>query len=437
MLLKTLMLITYHFPPSAACGSFRLLGFARHLPNFGWRTVVVAPPKMPWEAVDPELMSLVPTETVIEHVPFPQGRILRSLAPIRGWLMGAWRGCLRAMKRQQPDAILTSGPPHEVHLLGLWLKRRYRLPWIADFRDPWITSNWVTHRKSGEERSIRTRWLAREEHVVIREADVLIVNTPNTLKALSQVYPEAREKMVVLTNGYDPERFETLPLSPLAHSQHPRVIHTGQIYGGRDPRPFLDAIRMLRDERSTNGRDIRVDFFGNLTDDHRHYDLNTEIRQRGLEPIVHLGGQIPYAQSLSEMVRSDILLLLNCPGQKLGVPAKLYEYIGAGRPILALAEAESDTAWVLRECGAPYRIASPSDPFAIKEALADLIEELQSEPSWTGSDFGSEQGRLAFSRKRIASRLAQILDGSLNRAGHGSTESATNASDRPQVDQAV
>src|SRR5437764_9228657 len=97
MLSKKLLLITYHFPPSAASGTFRLLGFARHLPAFGWQPLVVAPPSLPWEPLDPQLAEQVPDEVVVQHVPYPAAapRLLRRFAQNAVWLPRAWSACKR------------------------------------------------------------------------------------------------------------------------------------------------------------------------------------------------------------------------------------------------------------------------------------------------------------------------------------------------------
>ena len=104
-------------------------------------SVVVAPPQLPWEPVDQSLMEKIPAETALYHVPYPKGLLwkpLRRLSPLGIWLPKAWAACRRAICEHQPDALLTSGPPHLVHLLGRELRNRYGLPWIADFRDPWV-----------------------------------------------------------------------------------------------------------------------------------------------------------------------------------------------------------------------------------------------------------------------------------------------------------
>src|SRR5262245_44908597 len=168
MLLKKALLITYHFPPSAASGSFRLLGFAKHLPAFGWQPLVIAPPCLPWEPIDPQLVKAIPAEVIVEHVPYPIAapKLLRVLAQYAVWLPRAWSACKRVVGEHRPELILTSGPPHCVHALGYYLKRRTGLPWVADFRDPWISDG--TKRQL----SWMQRWARRWEGSVFDQVDL-------------------------------------------------------------------------------------------------------------------------------------------------------------------------------------------------------------------------------------------------------------------------
>ena len=172
--------------------------------------------------------------------------------------------------------------------------------------------------------------------------------------------------MVAITNGYDPEAF-VAPDPPGRDWSELKIAHLGQLYAGRDARPFLDAIQALGRDRPAGFPPLRAHFVGNL--DARGGDLVNEIHGRGLEKVVSVSGPVSYAESLREMMQSDVLLLIDCPGRRAGVPAKVYEYIGAARPVLALAESDGDLAWVLQESGVPHRIAPPGDPARIKCAL--------------------------------------------------------------------
>jgi glycosyltransferase involved in cell wall biosynthesis len=395
-----LLLITYHFPPSAASGSFRMLGLARHLPRHDWQVIVVAPPRLPLEPVDSELGGQVPAETVVCPVPYPQGRGIRLLRRLAGnaiWLPPALRACRRAVREHQPDAVLTSSPPHWVHLLGLSVKRHFGIPWVADFRDPWITNN-----KPPAGRPCRRRWQTFWERRVFASADALIANAPRAGAGLEAAYPEYRDKIHVVTNGYDPESFP--PPAPRVPGRPLRIVHAGELYAGRDPRPLLDALKTLHAGDGASTSRWRLCFLGRTGDP--GFNLEQAIRDRGLQDHVEIGGQVAYARSLRDMAEADMLLLLDTPGRRLGVPAKLYEYLGAGRPILALAEPDSDVGWVLRESGISHRIVPYNDSAKIEQGLVEMTNGLAD----NGHSDVDVQPLRAFTREAMAGQVADLLD---------------------------
>ncbi len=394
MSLRKLLLVTYHFPPSAAVAVYRLLGFVRYLPRHGWDTVVVAPPSMPNEPLDPDLLREIPPSTAVLSVPLPDGccgRLLRRWLPHATWLPRAWRACRRALAEHRPDAVLTSGPPHCVHWLGLRLQKKFGLPWLACFRDPWVTNRRKEDRAS--------RWARCLERQVLERADGIIANTPLGLAGLRAAFPESAERLCFITNGFDPERFP--PPQPGCQRQRLLLLHAGELYLGRDPRPLLDALRSLEE----TGQDPRfaLHFLGRSTEG--IYDLAEEVRRRQLEQIVTIGDQVPYRQSLQRMAEADVLLLIHSPGYRIGVPAKLYEYLGAGKPILALAEEDSDIAWVLQNSGLPYRLAPTGDASRIQQALRELGALASSTAPTVNC-----QSLQAFTREHMAAELARQLN---------------------------
>jgi glycosyltransferase involved in cell wall biosynthesis len=399
--LRKALIVTYHFPPSAASGAFRMLGFARYLPRFGWQPVVVAPPRMPLEPVDSRLLEQVPSGTPVYPVPFPEGRALKVVSRFARkatWLPFALRACSRAIREHCPEALFTSSPPHGVHVLGAYLRRRYKIPWVADFRDPW---GWT--RPTGQRRSLFGRCEAFWERTVLQGADAIVANAPLAGEDIRAVYPQHARKLHVITNGYDPEAFPAEPRPLPGEGPLLRLVHTGEVYLGRDPRPLLDALKELQHEGYPRLPSVRVRFLGRDKD--AGFDFNAAIQERGLTDLVERGGQVPYQQALVELVGADVLLLLDSPGRRSGVPAKLYEYIGAQRPILALAEGEGDLARILRESGLLYRVAPPTDPRAIKGALVELIEALKK-----GVAPPTKEQISRFTREGMAERLAQLLD---------------------------
>lgn len=390
------LIITYHFPPSAASGSFRLLGFAQHLPRYGYQVSVVAPPTMPWEPVDASLSARVPPETRIYPVDYPTDiwKGFRWLSPFGVWLWYARSAVTRAIREQKPDVILTSGPPHCVHFLGWDAQRRFRIPWVVDCRDPWVTTSDVTPVRGWK--AIRERFWERR---VFARADAIVANAPCARQKLAEAIPSIAGKLHSIPNGYDPEIFPPVP----ARDPGPvRILHAGQLYAGRDPRPILDAVAGIEPGSVPA---FQMEFFGR-TNYSRGADLAQDAVQRGLKDTILCRGQVTYRQSLEEMARADVLLLMDTPHRLIGVPAKLYEYLGAGRPVLATGETNGDLAAILKESGVPFRIAGPNDPAAIRSAIVELVRGI------AGGSLPpiQDEARRQFTREALAGRLASLFD---------------------------
>jgi glycosyltransferase involved in cell wall biosynthesis len=292
---------------------------------------------------------------------------------------------------------LTSGPPHEVHWLGRHLKRRHGLAWLADFRDPWVTGRALGGLASKKRRTGRLSW----ERSVLREADAVVVNTPLVRELFREAYPEYAAKFTTVANGYDPEAFPPPAAAPTAtrNGTPPVLLHAGELYLDRDPRPLFDALQTLQRE----GHPCRLRLLGRCNDP--ALDLEAEAQARGLAEL-ELADQVPYHQALGAMAAADLLLLLDTPGRRVGVPAKLYEYLGAGRPVLALAEPDGDTARVLAESGLTHRVAPPRSAAAITQALRELLAARRASAATPDGSLG----RLQFTREHQAGRLASLLD---------------------------
>ncbi|MDH4037349.1 MAG: glycosyltransferase family 4 protein [Candidatus Krumholzibacteria bacterium] len=397
---RHLLLVTYHFPPSAASGSFRLLGFSKYLPALGWKVTVVAPPSMPGEPVDPGLAAQVPSGVEVRAVAYPTrgGKPVRVFFPYAAWLAPAWPAVRDAARNGRPDVVLTSGPPHLVHLLGLWIARRHRTPWIADFRDPWVNDG------LGRPRRWIDRWFQVCERSVYRNADRILANAPNAMDVYRRDYPRQQHKIRMLTNGFDPHLVMASPAPALAPGSPLRLVHAGEIYLGRDPLPLLDAMREIQQATPVGGPRLELHILGRA--ERGRAQMEAAIRERGLTDSVVFRGQVSYQESLAAMAEADINVLFDTPNRKFGVPAKLYEYLGAGRPVLALAESDGDTANILREAGLRHAIAHPLRTGEIRDALSGLIAA-----RGEGSPVIADPARLArFTRENLAGTLAGIMD---------------------------
>jgi glycosyltransferase involved in cell wall biosynthesis len=401
--MRKLLLITPFFPPSAASGAFRTLGFAKHLPSCGWELTVVASGPRPWEANDPELISQVPCETQVHYVDFPlhtarrlHHQLLQHLKVkccTDVWNAPTLKQSQETIEKERPDVILTSGPPHNVHRIGRTLQKLYGIPWVADFRDPWCS--WGKETPYLSNNFVLDRYLERS---VFRHANLIVANTENTAKMFKSVFPGAAKRIEAVPNGFDPV------LRPYRRrvdnvQQRCTLLHTGEVYAGRDPTPIAEALRLISQQDQLSNRNPILRLLGRC---------DTTIRKE-LEPLslwIEMTDQVSYNEVLAAMEAADVLVLLDSPGRRIGVPAKLYEYMRAQRPILAVAEQASDTALILAKSGLPYRVVSyreENDVF--QEAIQSLLADRQtSNPTTNGSCL--EQ----FTRAATARQLATILN---------------------------
>ncbi|AMV39242.1 putative glycosyl transferase [Planctomyces sp. SH-PL62] len=283
-----------------------------------------------------------------------------------GWLPIGLIAALRALRRHQGRAIYSSAPFWTAHLIAMSAKKLTGRPWIADFRDPWRSNPFRRLPYQSIDRF--DAWL---ESRVVRNADRIICNTRRMQTDFETRYPEAAGRFTTIYNGFDPEVYENLSARRPVGPDHLVITHAGQFYGPRRPHPIFEAIRLLRDRRSTT-REPVLQLFGTPTYEGR--DLGSIAAEFGIQDQVVVQGAIPHLRALEELRGSDIQLLVGIGGEgsDLQVPAKLYEYLGVDRPILALAPQNSAIADVMSEGGILGAICDPEDAEQIAAAIVDL-----------------------------------------------------------------
>ena len=248
-----------------------------------------------------------------------------------GWLPGGLIATLNALNRHRDSVLYSSAPHWTAHLIGLLAKRLAGRPWIADFRDPWRANPFRKLPYPSVNRF--DAWL---ETQVVRNADRVICNTEFVREDFETRFPEYVGRFVTIPNGFDPEDYDGIVAhQPVGQSQLV-ITHAGYFYGPRRPQPILQAIRLLRNQGRL-GRQPCVQLIGTPTYEGRC--LKSIAAEFGVEDDVIIQGEVPHRQTLEALRGSDIQLLVGFGGKgsELQVPAKLFEYLGVGRPILALA----------------------------------------------------------------------------------------------------
>ena len=279
-----------------------------------------------------------------------------------GWLAPAVARGLRLVRQHSIDVVLSSAPPFTCHLIAQALKSLSGVRWVADFRDPWSRTTWS---KRGTMKA--HRWL---EQMTINGADAVILNTPELLDEFSKWYgPTIAAKFHVVTNGYDAEMLERYAMQRPPEGLPLVLTHAGTLYGKRNPLPLLEALAIChRDGRFPSGA-VRLQLVGKIAS---QFDVSAAIQRLELDGTVVRIPQVPHHVSLEILADSHVLVVIQ-PDAALMAPAKLYEYIGLRRPILALAD-EGAVTRMIRDVHHSLHVA-PDDVEAIAHALHRLYQQ--------------------------------------------------------------
>ncbi len=410
---RDLLVVAFHYPPdNSSTGVLRTLKFTRYLLEHGWRSHVLTVTPEHYRNQDEALLAEVPEAVTVTRVPFTDVRRRFSIAgrypgfiaqpdPFWPWIPPALRAARELLARHPVRALFSTYPVPSAHLIGRALARRTGLPWIADFRDPWAGggAGWQGHIDAFFERR------------VVRTARLVLANTEAARRDFLARYPDLpQERFVTLPNGYDESDFADL--RPVVRDeQRFTIAYAGTVDPyNRDPRPVLRALgRLVRAGRIPKDP-LRLLFLG-VGSQAREPWLQKTLEEEGLMGVTEIvEARIPYAQALARLASSDLLLVLNQPrtGEadfwRLMVPAKVYEFLRLGRPMLVLV-GEGAVVETLAALG----VEGACDP-ADEAAIEARIEAVWA--AWRRGERETQPppGLAAYERRALSARLAQLLD---------------------------
>jgi len=417
---KRALLIAFHFPPQAgSSGIQRTLSFSKLLGRHGWEPMVLSAHPRAYANQNPSQLSAIAPGLIVRR-PFAldtkrhlgvKGRYLDALAmPDRyvTWWLGAVPAGLAMIRRHKPQVLWSTFPVATAHLIGLALHRLTGLPWIADFRDPMLQSSYPTspsHRKA-------YGWIERQ---TITRCHTAVFTTHSAMQAYRERFPHLpASKFRVIENGYDEDSFD---IGAVAASQGTAVaaadsgrrltlLHSGVLYqNGRSPRAFLEALAQLRQAGRIDSARLRVILRapGAIT------ATSALVDEYGVGDLVEVAPPVPYREALQEMLAADGLLVFQGTPFNTQVPAKIYEYFRARKPILALVDPAGETAHVLRSAGFG-EIADMDSAAAIAPVLTAFCAKVGS----GDATIASEALITSSSRQHRASELASIFDTAVN-----------------------
>lgn len=445
------MVVAFHFPPLAAAGTHRTLNFVRQLAARGHRIGVVTTSSSVGFRRDNGLLARVPSDVPIGrawHVdPFlllarlrgqrdsagaaaPNGALgsastgdaepmgfqraidwLTRLADVpdryASWILPAFVRGIFLAGRLRPQVIYSTAPPASAHLAALLLADVLGLPLVADLRDPWA----VNPFRSVPYSSLRELDDALEA-LVVKRARRVILNTPLAERDYVERYGDA-QKFTTIQNGISPDLFE-LPRATPPVGNTVQLLHVGSIYGRRSPLPFVRALQQLRKTKPQLAARIEVTQIGPIEDGGA---LIAELAACGVADRFTLSPSVSHAEAFRASTAAHALLLLGVSGERpeVQVPAKLFEYLATGRPILALAKPGGAILATLERAGADYECADPDDVESIGRALESIVLRVDALAKAGGPSLG---GASPYRYETLAIQLEEILDRAVGARDH-------------------
>lgn len=429
---KKVLIIAYYWPPSGGSGVQRWLKFVKYLPQFGWKPYVFTPENPSVVIKDESLLNDVPAEAVIVKLPIWEpyeifGKLTKIVSgnnksisqadfvntkqsslfsrlslwvrgnllipdPRKFWVAPAVKFLENYLAQNQINTIITTGPPHSMHLIGLKLKKRNpSLRWIVDMRDPWSEWGFLDSIQAGKRAKAKHKALERK---VLTTADEVITITPFYVRQFERL---SGRKVNLITNGFDEADFKDFKLTQVDKF---KIRHIGIVNEKCDPRPFMNAIAELCSEHQTFRKDIEVDFIGHVNPVFREFVMQHDV----LNEFVKFMPPVPH-KALMHIYSTSAALLLVLTGYKDAegyMPGKLFEYLATGLPVLGTGPESGDAANLLTMAHAG-EIIDGSNRNRIKSAVRAYYD------SWKRGNGYPVNTAVTYSRKENTRTLTDLL----------------------------
>lgn len=424
--MKKVLIITYYWPPAGGPGVQRWLKFVKYLPDFGIQPVVYVPENPTYPIVDADLESEVSEKAIVlKHKilePYAMASVFskkntkgissgiipnqkkqtflqKVMLWIRGnlfipdarvlWVKPSVKYLNQYLQQEGIDTIITSGPPHSLHLIGLQLKKELNVKWLADFRDPWTTIGYHSALKLSNYADKKHKALERK---VLNSADTIIVTSKTTKAEFERLTSRPIE---VITNGYDVEKITKEPLD-----EKFTLAHIGSFLSDRNPRILWESLSELVAENASFAECFELKLIGKVSQ-----EILDTIAQFGLQNHVRNLGYVSHLEAVKHQRKSQVLLLVEIDSEetKSIIPGKVFEYMVSERPIVAIGPKDSDFAELITSTntGTFYTY---NDKDRLKTDLLSHFEKYQ-QKNLKVYPVGLQQ----YSRKNLTEKLVKII----------------------------
>ena len=433
--MKKVLIITYYWPPSGGAGVQRWLKFVKYLREFNWEPIVYTPEHPEIPVIDESLNKDVPNDITVLKTPIWEpydfykkiigkdknekisaGFLSENKKPkltekisvwIRGnffipdarkfWINPSVSFLSDYIKKNEIDAIVSTGPPHSMHLIALKLKDKFNIPWVADFRDPWTN---IDFYKDLMLTSFADRKHKRLEKKVLTTADA-ILTIGKTMK--DEFVGLGAKNVVVLTNGFDEQ--DTSSTIGIVKDEKFSLAHIGSFVKSRDPLFLWQVLSELVAEQTGFAGDLEIKLVGKVD-----FSVLENIKKYRLNSYVNKIDYLPHQEVIKEQQRSQVLLLLlnDTPNSKGILTGKFFEYLSAKRPILCIGPMNGDAAEILNETKSG-NIVEFEDKINLKKVILDYYRMYKN----NGLEINSENLE-SFSRRNITGELSKLLNSHTN-----------------------
>ena len=424
---KKILIITYYWPPAGGPGVQRWLKFVKYLPDFGIQPFVYIPENPTYPIVDENLVKEVSDKAIIvKHKIFEPyqlasffsknktKKISSGIIPnqkkqsfmdktflwIRGnlfipdarvfWVKPSVSYLEKYIRENNIDTIITSGPPHSLHLIGLELKQKLNIKWFADFRDPWTT---IGYHKSLRLSNYAAKKHKVLEHQVLNSADTIIVTSKTTKTEFEAI---TSKPIAVITNGYDDENVGKQILDTKFS-----LAHIGSFLSERNPSILWESLVELINEIPDFKSHLEIKLIGAVSQ-----EVLENISQFGLNSYLYNLGYVSHAEAIAHQRKSQVLLLIeiNSEDTKSIIPGKLFEYMVSNRPIIAIGPKDSDFAEIITNTNTGVFL-DYSEKMRLKSVILDFYNQfLQGKLQSNGV------GLQKYSRKSLTGELVELLN---------------------------
>ena len=433
--LKKVLVITYYWPPSGGAGVQRWLKFSKYLQEYGWKPIIYTPENPEAPSQDFSLLHEIPESIEIVKTPIWEpyefykklvgmkkgekvnaGFLNEKKKPgmaeafstwVRGnffipdarkfWIKPSIKFLIKFLKDNPVDAIISTGPPHSMHLIALGVKNELNIPWLADFRDPWTQIDFYHQLRLTKFADNKHK---RLEKSVLEKADIVTTVSKNWSKDLEALYPR---KIEVVTNGFDPADFDQN--NGKLDSKF-TLTHVGSLNKDRNPNFLWATLKEICNENKAFESDLEIKFIGK-TD----IAVFEQLEKEGLTEKAKKAEYMPHREVIAEASKSQVLMLLinNTPNVAGIIPGKIFEYLASFRPILCIAPHDGDSATIIRDSGAGV-VVDFNDSVNLKATILNFYSKYQK------GNLNVSTGSInQFSRRTLTGSIAGLLNSISNK----------------------